>query len=360
MVKEGDKVTLTCSTTCSLSNNPTYIWYRNSQPVNDLHATDNRLDIDSVSIEDAGAYSCAVKGHEIHSSHGINLNVRYGPRNTSASAHPSGEPVEGSSITLTCSSDANPPVHNYTWYRENEHHSTPVGWSQNYSLVDISSEQSGLYYCEAENVIGQNRSSVLQINLTYAPRNTLVSVSPSGDIEEGSSVTVTCSSDANPPVHNYTWYRRKHGSESTWIRQRQTYSITNVSTEHSGLYYCKAENKHGASQSNTTFLDVLYSPRMTSASLVPSGDLQEGDSVTLTCSSDANPPVYNYTWYRKTGDETALLGTGRMPNLTLNLVPGMDGLYHCEAWNKVGLKNSTALQACTAQYSLVPWGPSWL
>ncbi|XP_041959293.1 B-cell receptor CD22-like [Alosa sapidissima] len=179
---------------------------------------------------------------------------------------------------------------------------------------------------------------------TNAPRNTSVSVSPSGDIEEGSSVTLTCSSDANPPVHNYTWYRRKNESESTWIRQRQTYSITNVSTEHSGLYFCKAENKHGASQSNTTFLDVFYFPRMTSASLTPSGDLQEGDSVTLTCSNDDNPPVHNYTWYRKTGDETALLGTGRMPNLTLNLVPGVDGLYHCDAQNKVGSKNSTAIR----------------
>ncbi|KAG5278271.1 hypothetical protein AALO_G00097110 [Alosa alosa] len=73
---------------------------------------------------------------------------------------------------------------------------------------------------------------------------------------------------------------------------------------------------------------------MTSASLNPSGDLQEGDSVTLTCSSDANPPVHNYTWYRKTGDETVLQGTGRMLNLTLNLVPGVDGLYYCEVQNK--------------------------
>ncbi|XP_076136229.1 B-cell receptor CD22-like [Alosa pseudoharengus] len=181
------------------------------------------------------------------------------PRNTSVLAHPSGEPVEGSSVTLTCSSDANPPAHSYTWYKENGHRSSQVGRSQNHSFVNISSEQSGLYYCVAENGIGQNRSSVVQINVTYAPRNTSVSVSPSGDIEEGSSVTLTCSSDANPPVHTYTWYRRKHGSESTWIGRGQTYSITNVSTEHSGLYYCKAENKHGASHSNTTFLDVFSS-----------------------------------------------------------------------------------------------------
>ncbi|XP_076135625.1 B-cell receptor CD22-like [Alosa pseudoharengus] len=434
-VKEGDKVTLTCNTTCSLSNNPTYIWYRNSQSVNDLHTADNRLDIHSARPEDAGNYSCAVKGHEIHSSPEMNLNVIYAPKNTSVSVSPSGDIEEGSSVTLTCSSDANPRVQTYIWYKmlegcssqvglsqnhtfvnisseqiglyycvaENEigkHNSTAVqiivtyvprntsvsvspsgdieegssvtltcssdanprvqtyirykmlegrssqvGWSQNHSFVNISSEQSGLYYCVAENVIGKHNSSALQINVTYAPKNTSVSVSPSGEIEEGSSVALTCSSDANPPVHNYTWYTNKHGSESSQIGQGWSYSITNISsTNHSGLYYCKAENKHGVGDSNTTFLDVHYSPRKTSASLRPSGDLQEDDSVTLTCSSDANPQVYNYTWYRKTGDETFLQGTGRMPNLTLNFVPGVDGLYHCEARNKVGSTNSTRVR----------------
>ncbi|KAG5278270.1 hypothetical protein AALO_G00097100 [Alosa alosa] len=255
LVEEGDKVTLTCNTTCSLSNNPTYIWYRNSQPLGNSHTADNRLVINSTRPEDAGKYSCAVKGHEIHSSPELILNVRYAPKNTSVSVSASGEIEEGSSVTLTCSSDANPPVHTYTWYKMLEDHTSQVGSNQNHSFVNISSEQSGIYYCVAENVIGKHNSSAVQINVTYAPRNTSVSVS-SGDIEEGNSVSLTCSSDANPPVHNYTWYRNKHGSEPAWLGQGQTYSITNISAEHSGLYYCKAENKHGVGDSNTTLLDV--------------------------------------------------------------------------------------------------------
>ncbi|XP_028830019.1 uncharacterized protein LOC114786761 isoform X2 [Denticeps clupeoides] len=59
-VREGQRVTLTCSTTCTLSNNPTYIWYKNGQPVSDKHTTrDNRLYLNSCSREDAGSYSCA-------------------------------------------------------------------------------------------------------------------------------------------------------------------------------------------------------------------------------------------------------------------------------------------------------------
>uniref|UniRef100_A0A8C2C6Y5 Ig-like domain-containing protein n=1 Tax=Cyprinus carpio TaxID=7962 RepID=A0A8C2C6Y5_CYPCA len=48
-------------------------------------------------------------------------------------------------------------------------------------------------------------------------------------------------------------------------------------------------------------LDVQwqYVPKNTSLSAFPSGLVMEGNPVTLSCSSDANPAV-NYTWYRDT------------------------------------------------------------
>ncbi|XP_042559400.1 B-cell receptor CD22-like [Clupea harengus] len=165
IVTEGDRVTLTCNTTCSLSNNPTYIWYKNLHAISSPHTAGNTLNIPSVGIEDTGSYSCALTGHEVQRSSERILSVRYGPRNTSASVHPSAEPVEGNSVTLTCSSDANPPAQTYTWYKESRDQSSPVGSSQNISFASISSEQSGLYYCEAGNEIGQNRSPVVQISV---------------------------------------------------------------------------------------------------------------------------------------------------------------------------------------------------
>ena len=89
-----------------------------------------------------------------------------GPRNILASVHPSAEPVEGDSVTLTCSSDANPPAQNYTWYKKRGDQSSQVGLCQNISFANIGSEQRGLYFCEARNEIGQNRSSAVQITVT--------------------------------------------------------------------------------------------------------------------------------------------------------------------------------------------------
>ena len=76
-VKEGEKVTLTCNTTCILSNNPTFIWYKNGQPVTLKHTTrNNRLHLNPVSKEDAGSYSCAVRRHESLFSTDVFLKVR--------------------------------------------------------------------------------------------------------------------------------------------------------------------------------------------------------------------------------------------------------------------------------------------
>ncbi|XP_062391259.1 sialoadhesin-like [Sardina pilchardus] len=76
-VKERDKATLTCNTTCTLSNDTTFIWYKNGQPVTDKNSTrDNKLHLNLVSSEDAGSYSCAVRGYESLSSTTVSLTVR--------------------------------------------------------------------------------------------------------------------------------------------------------------------------------------------------------------------------------------------------------------------------------------------
>ncbi|XP_071208742.1 B-cell receptor CD22-like [Salvelinus alpinus] len=165
-VTEGQKVTLTCHTTCTLTDNPnpTYIWYKNGHVTNQS----NSLFLNPVSSEDAGSYSCAVEGHEdIHSAE-VTLTVSYGPKNTSVSVSPSGEIVEGSSVTLTCSSDAYPPVNKYTWYKKNV--TSPKASGQSYSITNIISEDRGEYYCEAQNGRGSMNSTALMIVVAGHPQ----------------------------------------------------------------------------------------------------------------------------------------------------------------------------------------------
>ncbi|XP_031677503.1 B-cell receptor CD22 isoform X7 [Oncorhynchus kisutch] len=323
---EGQK-TLTCITTCTLTDNPTYIWYKNGQNVQGVSSP-----MYSISSENADSYFCAVKGHEDLSSPTV-----YKPKNTSVSVSPSGEIVDGSSVTLTCSSDANPPVQSYTWwYKKNGGDNQSMTGPQ-HVFNQIQSSDTGEYYCESQNEMGTDMSRTINMDVKYGPKNTSVSVSPSGEIVEGSSVTLTCSSDANPPVDKYTWYQKNGAS----LRgSEKTYNFTTIISEDRGEYYCEAENKYRRLNSSSVFVDVQYGPKNTSVSVSPSGEIVEGSSVTLTCSSDANPPVDKYTWYFQ--NETFLNGCGQMYNIS-NFKSKDSGHYHCEAWNRRGSRNSTAL-----------------
>ena len=70
---------------------------------------------------------------------------------------PSAEIVEGSSVTLSCSTDANPAA-NYTWYKENE--DSPKASGQIFTITDFRAEHSGNYYCEVQNRIGCHNSTL--------------------------------------------------------------------------------------------------------------------------------------------------------------------------------------------------------
>ncbi|XP_029601577.1 uncharacterized protein LOC115185207 isoform X2 [Salmo trutta] len=248
---EGQK-TLTCSTNCTLTDNPTYIWYKNGKRLDEptsQHYSSNTL---VVLRHSADSYSCAVEDHETLHSPAV-----YAPKNTSVSVRPSGEIVEGSSVTLTCSSDANPPVDIYTWYKKNG--ASLKGSENTFLITNISSEDSGEYYCEAESIYGSLNSSSVSVDIKYGPKNTSVSVSPSGEIVEGSSVTLTCSSDANPPVDKYTWYKKNVAPPKA---SGQSYSITNIISEDRGEYYCEAENT--IASKNSTTLMIIVAVKQTS------------------------------------------------------------------------------------------------
>ncbi|KAL2086718.1 hypothetical protein ACEWY4_017777 [Coilia grayii] len=336
-VTEGQSVTLTCRPTCDTGAKPTFAWYKNSKPVANQPPT--TMTINTVKNTDSGSYSCAVQGHENNTSPAVALIVQYSPKNTSASISPSGNIVEGDSVTLTCSSDANPPVHNYTWYNINRGETT-LESGQNHSISNISSQDIGQYYCRATNLVGSSNSTLLSIDVFYSPKNTSASISPSGNIVEGDSVTLTCSSDANPPVHNYTWY--KVNSRETTLGSGQNHPINNISSEDTGQYYCRVENSVGSIDSVVLYVNVFYRPKNTLLVVSPLNETPTGHSVTLTCNSDANPPVHTYTWYKKTGDDSVHEVSAN--NRTLTLVSGDGGLYYCVAHNQYGSHNSSAIE----------------
>ncbi|XP_053085824.1 B-cell receptor CD22 isoform X2 [Pangasianodon hypophthalmus] len=325
-VVEGAEVTLTCKTTCSLTVTPTFTWYKNGIRSSSASSF-NPLRLPSVSQRDAGSYSCSVQGQSYRSP-AVTLDVQYPPKRVSVSIRPSGEIVEGSSVTLSCSSDANPPVQTYTWYKG----TSSIRTGQTYTISSISSEDSGEYTCQAENKHGVQSSTAASLNVLYPPKSVSVSISPSGEIVEGSSVTLTCSSDANPVEYN--WFKG-----TLFKSKEKTYTINKISSEDSGDYKCKSSNQYGEKYSDGATLNVLYPPKNVSVSISHSGEIVEGSSVTLTCSSDANPPVQTYTWYKV--DESSPVGSGHNYSFTLRF--NSSRWFYCVAQNKYGNQTAAAV-----------------
>ncbi|MBN3303095.1 CD22 protein, partial [Amia calva] len=332
-VREGDAVILTCDTGSCSSTQTQITWFKNGRPISHTQTPANTLRLNPVSYRDSGDYSCAVREYREYQSQGFTVDVYYAPKSTSVSISPSGKIVEGRPVTLTCSSNANPPVQRYTWFKSSD----MLEKKPSLFFANISSGDSGQYYCAAQNRIGTHNSPAVTVDVQYAPKSTSVSISPSGEIVEGSPVTLTCSSNANPPVQRYTWFNSS--GDAVWEKgSGQSFTISNFSSEDSGQYYCEAHNRIGTHHSPAVTVDVQYAPKDTSVSISPSGEILEGSPVTLTCSSNANPPVQRYTWF-KSSDMLEEIQSIIFDNIS----SGDSGQYYCEAQNRIGTRNSPAV-----------------
>ncbi|XP_059901686.1 B-cell receptor CD22-like isoform X2 [Gadus macrocephalus] len=173
------------------------------------------------------------------------------------------------------------------------------------------------------------------LSVQDGPQHTYVYSSPSAEIEEGSSVTLSCSIDANPAA-KYTWF--KNNQPLLW-EPSQPHTFPSVHPEDRGTYHCHAENKYGHQSSNSIFMDVHYAPNSPTVTVSPSGELEEGSSVTLSCSSNANPAA-NYTWFKEHDISVKLSGQ----NYTFTfIISDLGGNYYCQAHNAIGQHNSTFL-----------------
>uniref|UniRef100_A0A667WHH2 Ig-like domain-containing protein n=1 Tax=Myripristis murdjan TaxID=586833 RepID=A0A667WHH2_9TELE len=177
---------------------------------------------------------------------GVSLTVTVSMRS-------SGEIVEGSSVTLTCSSDANPAA-NYTWYKKNGNpDQEPFRTGPQLDFVSIQSSDSGEFYCTVQNELGEKTSDSTSIDVKYGPKMNPISVRPSGEIVEGSSVTLTCSSDANPAA-TYTWYKE---NQTLLQGPERSYHFTSISSEDTGTYHCQSVNQYGRINSSSHLINLI-------------------------------------------------------------------------------------------------------
>ncbi|XP_075962978.1 sialic acid-binding Ig-like lectin 13 [Anarhichas minor] len=210
---------------------------------------------------------------------------------------------EGTSVRLTCSAPApclsHPPT--VTWtpdlgesvetLQENQdktkvktsvvtftasqnHHGKTISCTASYNQQDGSTESA---------------VTSLTADISYSPKDTSVSVRPSGPVPEGSNVTLTCSSTANPAVKSYTWYRADGGQEALM----GTGAVLNIkASKDDSPFFCKTENIIGAGRSNLSQIDVQFAPQILSSS----DCIKAADQLNCSCRTVGNPSP-TLLWY---------------------------------------------------------------
>ncbi|XP_028827579.1 B-cell receptor CD22-like [Denticeps clupeoides] len=247
---EGNDVRLVCKTSCYLSSSPTYSWKKNGEPLEKEPTKNNELKLHPVSREDGGRYSCAVKGHEDLSSAEVELDVRYSPKNTRVLGAPPAEIPEGGSVTLSCSSDANPPVQNYTWFKENV--TSPVAAGQNYTITIFTSAQVGLYSCQARNEAGvQNSTAVL---LTFKAHKPASPTSPTWILYAVITVAAAVGLSCLITVC-FLWYRKekKDDTERDVLRKDCSHS---AASNQDDVQYASIKETRAAAEDDVQYASI--------------------------------------------------------------------------------------------------------
>ncbi|XP_062265292.1 B-cell receptor CD22 [Platichthys flesus] len=201
-------------------------------------------------------------------------------------------------------------------------------------------------------------SFVTGVNISIQTEPSPPQLSVVGQASEGGPARLQCEAPVScsllPP--SLTWSPRDASSqEVSHIHQLSTDgSVIMTSTltfmasadHHNQSILCSASYplaNGGSSSSPATSrrLSILYAPRFTTAAISPSGPVFEGETVMLTCSSDANPPVTRFTWFRDERGKIRAIAPG--PTLDLQVSRSDSGAYLCQAQSPRGSQRSTSV-----------------
>ncbi|XP_033968686.1 myelin-associated glycoprotein-like isoform X7 [Trematomus bernacchii] len=244
-VEEGALVTLNCTAVapCPILP-PGLTWTPRIGDIEEKHESESMVSVmnfTSSYLHNGQNFSCTALykrqagNTDLRLEKFMTLHVLFPPKETTIIIQPKGPLLEGSSVSLLCKSRANPPVTNYTWYKD-------------------------------------------------LPKNTSVSVDPSGPVQDGSSVTLTCTSIANPAAVNFTWFRAAGREEKVMGSERDlTFNVTKLSEDQ---YYCDALNVHGPGTSERVSFDVTFPPEILSSSRC----IKISSMIRCSCYSQGNPP----------------------------------------------------------------------
>uniref|UniRef100_A0A673LVW8 B-cell receptor CD22 n=1 Tax=Sinocyclocheilus rhinocerous TaxID=307959 RepID=A0A673LVW8_9TELE len=380
-VKEGDSVTLSCTSTGR--PDVSFKWFKKEKTEKAQQMSD--LTLISVKPEDSGEYYC-----EAENKHGAKeSNIIQIDKVSQCNLWSALKISEGDKLALKCLvQKSNPTVYKFTWYKNSQVQSET---SETFIISKVTAEDKGSYQCRADNGIktatsddlwvsvmrkyyiicstlyylcvpSTNKCLVLYILtktcinillyctkcdallnfsfsvLTDSPRN--IKIKGVASVKVGTPLTLTCSADSDPPPHMYTWKHKPGLSSVPLSMETGQLNIKKMTIQHAGQYTCDVTNTIGTG-SHTIKVDVLYALKNVSVS--SKGEQTFGSELTLTCEAHSKPAPSSYEWKKRFNGQLKTVGHEQILHFYFLEITD-SGQYVCIAHNSIGKTESPSVE----------------
>ncbi|XP_054103329.2 Fc receptor-like protein 5 [Callithrix jacchus] len=352
----GSPVTLTCETQLSLERSDAqlqYHFFRNGQTLGSGWSRSPNFQIAAMWRADSGFYSCkaATVTHSI-----ISDSLRSWIQVQIPMSHPvltlspkEALNFEGTKVTLHCKTQGYSRDTSYKFYHEHvllKHKPAHFVKEASISFL-LTEEHSGNYYCTADNGRGPERSEAVRLSVTVPVSRPVFTFSSAENLNfEGAKATLHCEAQRGSLPILYQFYHEDVILESRSAHYAGGVAINFCLTaEHSGNYYCTADNGRGPQRSEAVKLFITVPVSRPVLTLSSAEALTfEGATVTLHCEVQKGSPRILYQFYH----EDVPLGSSSTPSVggvsfSFSLTSGHSGNYYCTADNGFGPQRSEAV-----------------
>ncbi|KAM5202412.1 vascular cell adhesion protein 1 isoform 2-T2 [Hipposideros larvatus] len=296
----GASVSLVCSTTGCES--PSFSWRTQiDSPLNAKvrnEGTKSTLIMDPVSFGNEHSYLCTATCESQKAENGVKVHIYSFPKDPEINLS---SPLEiGKPVTVTCLVPDVYPFDRLEIYLSKGDHVlkmedfiepmekksletkslkvtfTPTNEDTGKALVC----QAKLYITEIDDE-PQKRETTRKLQVNTSPKNTVISVNPSTRLQEGGSVTMTCTSEGLP-APQISWSKKLDNGSLQYLSGNATLTLIAMRMEDSGIYVCEGVNLFGK---NGKEVELIVQENLFTVEISPGPQIaaQIGDSVVLTC-----------------------------------------------------------------------------
>ncbi|XP_077312713.1 B-cell receptor CD22-like [Lithobates pipiens] len=223
-------------------------------------------------------------------------------------------------------------------------------------IRDITREHSKVYrfLIEVDGVRNYSSPSSVDLRVSNMAGAPELQVN-SENIMEGDTLIMTCMTNytCNMRPPSLVWNKvlgeisPKAVDLENGIWQFVSTQIIRASVSHHGLtVHCQTKYMKVKTSpvSRKYTMNVLYSPKNTTVTIINVGEIREGENVSVRCSSRSNPEVSQYIWNGLTNDGTLISLTGNQTTILIsNITSNMRSVY-CTAQNNIGIQISPAAE----------------